>query len=399
MKNNNFKVLALALFLSVSGFSQENNQNDDGGQQIINKVYNYTDQPLQVEGIDNEPPVVDSELNFINNELKKQKNQIYLNKEKTKKYRDLQDTTEKLVDTTEDYVEERRSSESQIKEYNKKIKCLLDENALDPDCKKPEPVATPAPVAPAPQVVQPVIVQQAAPTPTVVVADSNETFEEPATFMDTLKILPDVGFRVYSDNLFYQQVDSTPVLGLRVESELNRRVALGVGLNFHSITFFDGSVGLNGWFNNYGYGSFGGFMDGVPLDLDSITLDMYGKLYLTNSLRLRPFVGGGIAISRMSLEYEQTDFGSSFGGFDPFTAGESFSQFGVFGNLKAGAEFSLNKNFGFFVEGNYNKGITDFGSTQFGVNALGGDVFLPQVAEEFARSDSFGINAGVTVSF
>ncbi len=395
MKHRNSKLLILALLLSASGFSQESNQNDDGGQQIVNKVINYNDRPLNVEGYDDEPEVVDSELNFINNELKKQKNQIYLNKEKTKKYKNLQDTTEKLVDTTKDYVVERKSSEAQIKKYNKQIKCLLDENALDPDCQTEKPQA---PVAK--QVVQPVVIQQAAPTPAPVVVEKSVSDYESSSFIDSLKVLPEVGFRVYSNGEFYQQIDSTPLLGIRVESEINRRVALGLGFNYHSNTFaedFYNDFAPN-YYGNYNYNYQGSFYDGLggrAVELKSFGLDMYGKFYLFNSTRLRPFIGAGVGVNRLSMEYDQNDY---FNGGAFVFGNESYSTFAITGNLKGGAEFSFTKNVGFFLEGNFNKGLTTFGGSDLNIGFLDEGI-LQQLADDFANSNSFGVNAGVTVTF
>ncbi len=408
MNSRNLNVIFLSLFLGAfSAIAQENNQNDSGSQQIVNKVINYSDRPLNIDGeVAQEQPATDSELNFINNELKKQKTQIYLNKEKSKGYKNLQNTTETLVGATEDYVTERKSSEAKIKEYNKQIKCLLDENAGDPDCAKDEPVV----VAPKPKViVQKVEVVQAAPAQVSVEEISNS---EEFSFIDSLKILPDVGVRVYSSGQYYRDLESTPAFGLKIESELNRRVSIGLGFSYHKIRFlndnYSNDIGSFGYgahsggnfgdqYNNNYIDSFGNV--GRSIKMDSFGTELYGKFYLLRSTRLRPFIGVGTNVNRLKVTYDDS-FADNFdyGNDTYYFGGENHSTWTLGGNLKGGVEFSFTKNIGLFIEGSFNKGFTSFGGSNLR-DFYGDEVILREISNDFAKSSSFGINIGGAITF
>ncbi len=406
MNSRDLNVIFLSLFLGTFGaMAQENNQNGSGSQQIVNKVINYSDKPLNIDGqVTETEPATDSELNFINNELKKQKTQIYLNKEKSKGYKNLQNTTETLVGATEDYVTERKSSEAKIKEYNKQIKCLLDENAGDPDCVADKPV-----IAPAPRVIeQRVKVVQAAPTQvSVKKAPQTEEF----SFVDSLKVLGDVGARNYSNGQHFRNLESTPSFGLKVESELNRKVSIGLGLSYHKVKF------LNDQFSNshdvYGYGAYNNgynqpyynnnysqfFGNGRSIKMDSIGAELYGKFYLLSNTRLRPYVGVGTNLNRLNLAYDDS-YAENFDYQNDtyFFGGENHTTWALGANLKGGVEFSFTRNIGFFVEGSYTKGLTSFGGSNLR-DFYGDEAILRELSVDFARSNAFGVNAGLSITF
>ena len=86
--------------------------------------------PIDINGyVQQAPPATDQELERVKGELQRQKNAIIINKAKKKKYNELSRTTEKLADETEEMIEERRESQETIDKFNKKIDCLMNNNA------------------------------------------------------------------------------------------------------------------------------------------------------------------------------------------------------------------------------------------------------------------------------
>ena len=125
MKTNNSKTRNVLLALATAACTLTGAMANDA---ILNS------DPIDINGYVQEVPATDHELETVKNELRKQKQAIQVNKEKGKKYKELSRTTEKLADVTEEMIDERKESQETIERYNKKIDCLMKENATDPDC-------------------------------------------------------------------------------------------------------------------------------------------------------------------------------------------------------------------------------------------------------------------------
>ena len=120
---NSKTLLALALSTTAAfAFAQSE-------EQVLNS------DPIDVDGYLKEKNVTDGELEQIRSEIRKQKSASVLNKEKTKGFKELSKTTEKLSETTEEYIDEKKNTQKEIAEYNKKIDCLMKENP-GPECDK-----------------------------------------------------------------------------------------------------------------------------------------------------------------------------------------------------------------------------------------------------------------------
>ncbi len=367
--------------------------------QIVNKTYNYNDRPLNVDGeVEEEELAPDSELNYINSELGKQKRAHKLNKEKVKGYKKLKKTTEKLVDSTQEYVGERKESEAMIKDYNKQIKCLLEENSYDPDCRKEEedkvqvqqaaPAPTPVEVAPEP-----------APAPIVI--EKEVEVEKPSEFLDQVKVLPAITVVNYTgDNI--GNIESNVGLDLRVESNVFSRLAIGLGFTYHTanftdVPFFGGFMNqpfYGGYSNYYGVG-FGNSFGGRGIEMESFGLDLYGKFFLFKSNRVRPYILGGIGFKRVSFEYENNNAFT----FNAFNFGnESYQTNIVDGRVGAGAEMTFGNNIGFYGELSYGMGITDFGGSNTNF-LLPDQLRLRDLSEQFIGSGVLTLTGGMTFAF
>ena len=120
---NSKTFLALALTVSTAfAYAQSEDQ-------VLNS------DPIDVDGYLREKNVTDGELEQIRSEIRKQKGANVLNKEKTKGFKELSKTTEKLSETTEEFLDEKKNTQKEIAEYNKKIECLMKEHP-GPECDK-----------------------------------------------------------------------------------------------------------------------------------------------------------------------------------------------------------------------------------------------------------------------
>lgn len=312
-----------------------------------------------------------------------------LNKEKTRNYKKLSKTTEKLSNSTEDYIQEKKESEKIIKEYNKKIKCLLEENYGNPDCdeyveKKQE---------------DKVKVIQAA---TEQVVEDLEKNKETG-FADKLKIIPYIGMNTFNgDNL--DNVESDTALGVRVESSIWDRFSAGLGLMYYSTNF-----------THFPYRDFRSF----EVDMKTLGIDLYGRFNFFKHSRFTPYLGAGVGYRRMTLNANNNTAyslsGPGYGYGNPYSYGSPYAygyqnQGGqatyesnhLVGSVNAGAEYSFTSAFGMFAEFGYTHGLTSFGGSD---NTDQGFFFNPtenelkRLNERFAKAGVFTIIGGLTISF
>jgi hypothetical protein len=377
------KLILCALVLAnFKAFSQETAAST-GNTQVVNKVINYSDQPLNIDGTVPEVPeaeVSDGELDYINKELNKQKTTLKLNKEKTKKYKKLTNTTEKLVDSTEAYVDERKTSESAIKEYNKQIKCLLEENYDDPDCdddKKKDEVKV-IQAAPVEQPVAPVIINQ------VPALDSEVKLQG-------FSMTPMLGTKIYDGNNL-NGIESNINIGARLESEVWPQIAIGIGFNYHDIDVVDYNNFGNG-FGNF-FNSYNNFYNGREINVTSMGVDLYGKFYLFQT-RFRPYVGAGIGFQRLNFQYTNNDR-QLFGAYN--FGNEEFSSNVISGQLLLGGEFSFTQRIGAVFELAYSTGISTFGETNQNFYQLD-QQRLGSLNDDFVNANALSLSMGLSIQF
>lgn len=381
MKKTNLMVLALSLSFATA-YAQS-------GEQILNS------DPINVDGYLAEKQVTDGELEQIRSELNKQKMGTQLNKEKAKDLGKLTNQTEKLIDSQEEYIEQKIESTQAIKEFNqkyeenqKKLRCIMEESdasECDPyknKYKKNKRVKN--------EVEQEVKVQQAAPVVSTAEVSpvSNGSFEQ-------IKLLPYVGGTSFNGEL--EQLEAEISTGLRLESNINSRFSVGIGFNFAQLKTDD--YANNGFYmNNYYNNVFG--RKGREIQYRTMGADIYGKFFITNSERFRPYIGAGLGYNRASLKYNDNSTG-----FDPMYAysygKEGYTTSYVSGQAMIGSEIMITRGFGINLEAAYSTGLGDSLSSKSAKNGSSSpdQARLRDLGDEIINSNALSIFAGAVIIF
>jgi outer membrane protein W len=377
MQTKNTKALALVL-LSAALTSQAQAQSDE---QVLNSA------PIDVDGYVQERSVTDNELEQIKGEIRKQKTEVKLNKEKTKGFKELTKTTEKLSETTEEYIDEKKTAQKEISEYNKKIKCLMEENP-GKDCEKY--VRNKAAQNPS-EVEQQVSVQQAA-------AASSTTSVAPKVLtgapFEVIKLLGFAGGTQFNGNV--EQLEAEISTGIRLESNITTRFTMGLGFNYTTLKTED--------FANNIYSSqvFGQGYQGREIQYRSMGLDLYGKFFLTQSERFRPYVGAALGYNRANLKYSDNDpYQTAFGG-NMFNFGdENYRTSFATGTVMLGSEVMITPGFGLNIEGAFSTGLGESLSSQSSKNiSFNPDQGrLRDLGEEIINANALSIFVGAVVLF
>ncbi|MCM2348571.1 MAG: porin family protein [Bacteriovoracaceae bacterium] len=381
MKKTNLMVLALSLSFATA-YAQS-------GEQILNS------DPINVDGyLAEDRPVTDGELEQIRSELNKQKTGTKLNKEKAKDLGKLTQQTEKLIDSQEEYIDQKIESTQAIKEFNnkyeenqKKLKCIMEESDSS-DCdpyKNKYPKNKKVEV----EVEQQIQVQQAAPvvsTAEVAPASGNGSFEQ-------IKLLPYAGGTTYSGE--NEELEAEIAAGLRLESNLNSRLSMGIGFNFAQFSTNDFA---NSGFGNYGGGYYNAYgAKGREINYKSMGLDLYGKFFITQGERFRPYLGAGLGYQKANMKYAQNNpynpYGAQFGG-------EEFDSSHATGTLMAGTEIMVTRAFGINLELAYSSGLGGMGSEDAKNPSVSPDQKrLQELGDEIVNSNALSIFAGAVIIF
>jgi opacity protein-like surface antigen len=345
MKTTKLLVLALSLTFA-NAYAQTM-----GEERVLNSA------PINVDGyLAEDKPVTDGELEGIRSELNKQKMGTQLNKEKAKDLGKLTNQTEKLLDSQDEYIDQKIESTNAIKEFNskyeenqKKLRCVMEELNTE-ECepykknyKRNKSVEV--------EEVQEVKVGQAAPV--VSTAEVAPTVATGAAF-EVIKLLPYAGATSYKGE--EEELESKIAAGLRLESNITTRFSMGVGFNYASLTTNDfGNNSLYSPSQNY-YNRFG--QKGRDISYSSMGFDIYGKFFLTNAERFRPYIGAGLGYNRAQMKYDDN---SNYN--DPYNyysyGSENFNTSFVTGQLMIGSEIMVTEGFGINIEAQYASGLGD----------------------------------------
>jgi opacity protein-like surface antigen len=406
--------LAISTALQFCAFAQE--------EKVVN--VNNDSAPVNVDGQGiEEEDIVDGELQYLDNELKKQGQQIKLNSKKTQKYKKLQNTTEKLSNTTEKYVEEKKASEKTIKEYNLKIKCLLDESGTDPDCDgyRQDDVANESKAKPSQvqEVVKPAVedkvqVQQAAPQPVIIQnimpeqKSEKKELSEPESIplslentiektipaekveleaSDKMKVYPYIGMSSF-DGTDVSGIQTNSLVGIRLESKpFAGRLAMGAGVSYKQLTTKDsgGSVYIvDPYF-------------APEVDMSSTGIDLYAKLILIKDSAFMPYITGGFGYNIMQLQYAES--GSFVNPVVGSMGGNAQRNF-VTGTVGGGIDYAFTPAIGANLELNYSKGVSSFDNQNASYsNGYYGQARLQELANSFTNANLFTVQAGLLVFF
>lgn len=379
------KTLALAVLasLSLGAFAQDDS--------VLNSA------PIDVDGYLAEKQVTDGELEQIKSELGKQKTATVLNKEKSKEYDKLAGQTEKLLESQDSYIDSKIDSQKTIKEFNKKtaenekkLKCLLEEST-SPDCakwvknRKQEEV-----------IEDKVVTAQAAPVAQVV-QQAPAVASAPLTPFEEIKLMPFAGVTNYSGKA--EKLETEFVGGLNLESNIDSRFSMGLGLNYSQFNTrdFGGGTSLfsQPYYNSGYFGAYGA--QGREITFDNFGFNVYGKLFITRGERFRPYIGAGLGYNRMSLEYNDNSpyqtIGQNFGN-EELTTGYMTAA------LKMGSDIMITRGVGLNLEFQYSRG---FGANNTDNGVSPGNApdqrRLQELSDDIIEANALSITGGVLVIF
>ena len=371
-----FMTLALTLCTFTGAFANED--------AILNS------DPIDINGYVQEAPVSDQELEKVKGELRRQKQAIIINKEKKKKYNELSRTTEKLADETEDMIEERKESQETIDRFNKKIDCLMNNNAGD-ECAEFVKGGRDT-----------VKVTQAAPVEQV----EAKVAPKEGKMGDVIKILPYSGFTsIQSEN---ENLEANLTMGLRVESDITERFSVGLGFNYMNFQSTDFANSYSNYYRTgFNYNDYSqAYGNGREVEYSNLSFEVYSKYFITKTERFRPYIGGGLSYNRSQLNYldnrdQQIQYNSGFNSQRVYQFGDEeviSSHMKV--NLVGGTEIIFTKNFGMNLELQYARGLGgNFGSDNADINNAPDQDRLQALSDELIEANLFSVFAGVLVLF
>jgi hypothetical protein len=381
MKTNNLMVLALCAGIA-SAYAQD-------PEQVLNS------DPINVDGYLHERQVTDGELEEIRNELKKQKMGTQLNKEKAKDLGKLTQQTEKLLESQDEYIDQKIESTHAIKDFNKKhednqkkLRCILEE-LNTPECEPFKRMSRKQ----KDDVVQEVRLSQAAAVSVKTAPDTSTSFGP----FEAIKLMPYAGGTTYNGET--EQLEAELAMGLRIESNINSRFSIGMGLNFAQLKTEDFA---NQGFN-YGYQYYGAYgMRGREIQYRDMGLDLYGKFFITNGERFRPYLGAGMGYSRATMRYMANNPHSQMGPYGMnYFGDENYKASFLSGRLMGGSEVMITRSFGINIEAAYSTGFGSGFSKEDARNPYSSpdQARLRQLGKEIINANALSIFAGAVVVF
>lgn len=374
MKKMNKKLSSalILMSLSVATFS---------GAMANDEQYLQSD-PIDINGYVQEAPVSDHELESVKNELRKQQNAIKVNKEKAKTYGKLSKTTEKLSDTTEEMIEEKKESQATIAKFNKKIDCLMSEN-LKEGCEEyqKQPVE------------DRISTKQAAPVVQAAVSAPVSSDE----FGGLIKVMPYSGLTTYmSDN---ENLEAGVAAGIRVETNVNKRISMGMGFKYTSFKTTDFSNGYMGAQLGQAYQSYYG---GREIDYTNMNFDIYSKFFIIKNDRFRPYIGAGIGYNRSNMEYTNNTSAPQSGYWQNTRFGnEEVTSSHANVELLVGSEVIFSESIGMNLELAYNKALGSNLSAENGISTYQApdQQRLENLSGEVNDAHIVSLNASLIVQF
>jgi hypothetical protein len=381
MNQKNLVTLALSLAIGVA-FAQES------GEQVLNSP------PINIDGyLKDQPPVTDQELESLKSTVNKYKADNELYKEKSKVLNKVTSEAEKIGENAEEKINaqveakkaENRAMEK-IKKAEAKLKCIMDGQSRE-DCSQMNTEEKT-------QVEQNLNTQQAAP----VVSTSEVAPVSTGNPFEKIKLLPYAGATNYNGKI--EQLETELSAGLRLESNITTRFSMGVGFNFNQLK-------TNDFANNLGYMNTpiyrNAFGSSREIQYRSMGIDFYGKFFITNSERFRPYLGAGLGYNRANMKYNDNNSATDpnyFGNAYSYGSEDFISSF-VNGHLMVGSEIMITKGFGLNIEGAYSTGLGNSLSSKASQN--GGtspdQVRLSDLGNDIINANAFSIFLGALVQF
>lgn len=194
-------------------------------------------------------------------------------------------------------------------------------------------------------------------------------------------------------------------VGVGFESMLRPRVSIGVGVSLSSMSAVDTAES--------GY-----YYEGREVDYKRLSLEVNSKFYLTVGSMIKPYIGGGLAYNRTSVEYNQNVdngfnnnsnnyysnnnyYNNSYNTSNNSNAQDSsLSSSNISAVALLGAEVGISGNFAMSVDFKYNKDLSS--GTEAGNNSiysLSDEDKLKNITANIEDADQLSINAGIIFKF
>lgn len=213
-----------------------------------------------------------------------------------------------------------------------------------------------------------------------------------------LKVTPyGTYMNINGENLDYE---SSMGLGVKVSALITPHFDLGIGFSYAKFELEDD---INSIYSGYNYfpGYYNVYGQGRKIDMDLMSLDIHGKYYIIADRAIKPYVGMGLGINRLNLEYEQNDrVANSF--YSYYYGQEEFEDTYLSGILLFGTDIEINQSFGVNLEGRYVKGFgggTDDEGNIFNPAINRDQVILNDQGSRIKEANQFSLNFGMFMSF
>ncbi len=374
---NSKTLLALALTVSTAfAYAQSEDQ-------VLNS------DPIDVDGYLREKNVTDGELEQIRSEIRKQKSANVLNKEKTKGFKELSKTTEKLSETTEEYIDEKKNTQKEIAEYNKKIDCLMKEHP-GPECDKYVRNRRDEEVVEQP-------VSTAAAAPVVSTAEVAPVTEGPLKPFEQLKLALTGGVVNYIGDIETLRADN---IGLRAESNITDRFSMNVGVGYTTFqtedfanSMFQNQIPVMQYQNVYG-------QNGRDIEYKNFNFDIGGKFFVARTERFRPYLGLTLGYNMATMNYmENEEFNANPYGYNSQFGNEEYKM--GFANLgiALGTEILFTRTVGMTLQGSYSRGLSLSSENGRSTSESPDQKRLGELADEVINANALSITAGLMVIF
>ncbi len=250
-------------------------------------------------------------------------------------------------------------------------------------------VAQAAPVAPAPVVVTPTVIERIVEVPAQVVKVEKKS-----------KIIPTLGTaNIKGDRI---DLDSNVTLNVTAETEVAPQFSVGFGIGYTTVDLTDVANqyvnnGNNIFYNNTTYqGTYG--TGGRAMTLSKISIEGLAKYFFVEDAMIKPYIGAGISFNRSTLKYENQT-ATAYNGVN--FGNEDYGTSTVAGSGKLGAEASFSDTIGLNVEFSYAKNITSgiSKSSQVSATTNPDQGRLENIQTDIDDGSVLSIGAGLVIKF
>jgi outer membrane protein W len=311
----------------------------------------------------------------------------------------ISDSMKKSRDAIEKQNEERvrqnieKARRNEEMKLNKKLEGMFSGKVLDTDEDAPAVVAAPV-----------------APEAVVIV----EAMVEP---IPTTRLTPSIGVTNISGegNVDY---NTNVRFGLAFDKFLASNFAIGLGVNYSTMSITQSQGGLYGNMNPYyqgyqgyygnQYPQFGNWYNpytsvygmGRTVNYRNAGVEVTGKIYLSTETIVRPYLGAGIGGNRVTLRFDGDDTQSNSFNLGPFAYGnEYYSNIYASGTAMLGSDLALSSRLGVNAELRYSKALAGGSTQDSGYTVNPDQMFLNALGDGLNKADNFTISIGLNAMF